>query len=74
MIIDAKIIHLESKSCTNNLLLKKRIKTGEFTYFKKHYKFQFILIKILYMILYFIDGYFFNNIESKELLRFIFKK
>lgn len=74
LIIDAKIIHLESKSCTNNLLLKKRIKTGEFTYFKKHYKFQFILIKILYMILYFIDGYFFNNIESKELLRFIFKK
>lgn len=73
LIIDAKIIHLESKSCTNNLIRKKRFKTSEFIYFSKYYKYQYFLIKILYIILYFIDGYIFNNIESKEMFRFILK-
>ena len=69
----AKIQHLEGKSCNNMLLKKQRCKKSEFYFFKKHHPYQLILAKILYCILYLIDWIILKNNESKELLFFIIK-
>ena len=68
----AKIIHLENQSCINTLRRKRLIKRSEFYYFKKHKPYQLVLIKVLYMFLYFCDWVFLKNYDSKELLTYIF--
>lgn len=68
---DAKIIHLEGKSTKNQLQKKKWFKTSEIYYFKKHHPHQVLLVKLIYIILYFIDWIILKNQESKELLLFI---
>lgn len=71
LINDAKIIHLEGKSTKDELKKKKWFKSSEFYYFKKHHPFKFYFVKLMYIYIYFIDGYIMNNTNSKELFDFL---
>lgn len=66
---NAKIIHLEGQSNNNTLQKKKMSKRSEFYYFRKHHPNQIWLVKILYVILYFIDWIILKNSDSKYLLK-----
>ena len=69
IIKDAKIIHLEGQSNDNTLQKKEISKQSEFYYFRKHHPNQIWLVKILYVILYFIDWIILKNSDSKHLLK-----
>ncbi len=66
---NAKIIHLEGQSNNNTLQKKKMSKRSEFYYFRKHHPNQIWLVKILYVILYFIDWIILKNNDSRHLLK-----
>ena len=68
---DAKIIHLEGQSTKNQLQKQKWFKTSEMYYFKKHHPNQVWLVKLIYMILYFIDWLILGSKDSKELLKVV---
>lgn len=73
-IVDNAIIkHFEGKSNNNELRLKKMIKKSEFYYFHKHKKNYLWLVKIIYIILYFIDWLIYDNKLSKEVVFAIVK-
>ena len=68
---DARIMHLEGGSSNNKLEAKKRFKISQFVYLNKNIPEQLLYFKILYQILYFIDGYLLRNNESKILFNFV---
>ena len=68
---EAKIQHLEGKSCSNILAKKQMSKKSEFYFFKKHHKNQLFLIKSLYSVLYLINWLFLGDKESKDLLFYL---
>ena len=71
---DAKIIHYEFGSTENNantIKRKKISRSSEFYYFKKHHPKKVFFVKIIYLMLYFIDGYILMNKESRELFKFV---
>ena len=70
---NARIIHLEGKSFNNNYQKIKHFKTSEFYYFKKHHHNKFLLFKLLYLILYFIDGILLGNKKGRQLFKFVLK-
>lgn len=69
LVKDAKIIHLEGQSNKNTLQKKEISKRSEFYYFRKHHPNQIWLVKILYVILYFIDWIILKNNDSRHLLK-----
>lgn len=74
IISDARIIHLEQQSSSDNIERIKRSKRSEFYYFNKYHKKQVLLIKFLYLCLYFIDGYILNKSTSRILVKFLLKE
>lgn len=74
LINDAKIIHLEGKSTKDELKKKKWFKSSEFYYFKKHHSHKFHFVKLMYLFLYFIDGYVINKQTGKDMFKFVFSK
>ena len=70
LVKDAKIIHLEGQSNIIILFKKRKMsKRSEFYYFRKHRPNQIWLVKILYVILYFIDWIILKNNDSRHLLK-----
>lgn len=67
---DAKIQHLENKSCSNYLQRVKIGKKSELYFFKKHYGNQAYIANLLYILMYFISGYIFLNKNCQELLKY----
>ena len=70
---DAKIIHFEGKSNNNSLERKKRSLNGIFTYFSKHNKKNVLLIKFLFILLYFINFIASFNSYYYELIKCVFQ-
>ena len=68
---DAQIMHFCRKSTKNLLKQKKIYRDSEIYYFKKQCLYKAFVTKIVYLILYLIDGYCFNTNESKELLKYV---
>lgn len=68
---NARIMHLEQGSTKNKIVSRKRAKNSEFKYYKKHKKYQLIIIKILYLIIFEIDWLITKNNDSKELFIYI---
>ena len=65
---EAKIIHLEGMSEKDSLQKKLRAKKSEMYYFKKHYSYMILIVKILYIILYLIGWLILRHPDDKSLL------
>ena len=71
LVDDAKIIHLEGRSIEIPMQKRKWYKTSEFYYFKKHFPKKRILVKMTYLLLYYIGGYLLSKCEEKEMFNYV---
>ena len=70
---EARIQHLENQSIDSKLKHKKMVKTSELLYFKKHYPKQISLMRLCYILIYFINWILGRNQISKEMFLLFLK-